>query len=222
MSLLAKIRCVWTMGRGVVRGLPEADTQRDPVELFDEWFAAAREAGIFLPEAMCLSTATPDGQPSSRMVLLKGHGPGGFDFYTNYQSRKAVEIEANAKVALCFHWAVLERQVRIEGVAERLSREESKRYFDTRPRGSRIGAWASRQSRTLQERSELEQRVKEYEQQFSADSGGGGDVPLPEFWGGYRVRPTTIEFWQGRADRLHDRLVFERDGPGWASRRLYP
>jgi len=217
MSLLAKIRCVWTMGRGVVRGLPEADTQRDPVELFDEWFAAAREAGIFLPEAMCLSTATPDGQPSSRMVLLKGHGPGGFDFYTNYESRKALEIEANANMALCFHWAVLERQVRIEGVAERLSREESKRYFDTRPRGSRIGAWASQQSRTLTERAELEQRVKEHEQRFA-----GEPVPLPGFWGGYRVRPTTIEFWQGRADRLHDRLVFERDGERWATRRLYP
>ncbi|NBC11073.1 MAG: pyridoxamine 5'-phosphate oxidase [Planctomycetes bacterium] len=219
MSLLAKIRCVWTMGRGVARGLPDAAARRDPMELFDEWFAAAREAGIFLPESMCLSTATPDGQPSSRMVLLKGHGREGFDFYTNYESRKAVEIEANARVALCFHWAVLERQVRVEGVAERLPSDVSKRYFDSRPRGSRIGAWASKQSRTLPERAELEQRVKQYEQQFS---GGGGAVPLPEYWGGYRVRPTTIEFWQGRADRLHDRLVFERDGEGWATRRLYP
>lgn len=217
MSLLAKLRCVWTMGRGVVRGLPEAQAQRDPIELFDEWFAAAREAGIFLPESMCLSTATPDGQPSSRMVLLKGHGPGGFDFYTNYESRKAVEIDANARVALCFHWAVLERQVRIEGVAERLPPEVSKRYFDSRPRGSRIGAWASKQSQTLAERAELEQRVKAFSQKYP-----GEQVPLPGDWGGYRVRPTAIEFWQGRADRLHDRLVFERDGEAWATRRLYP
>jgi len=217
MSLLSRIRCALTMGQGIVAGLPPASADRDPIELFDEWFAAAKKAGLLMPEAMCLSTATPDGQPSSRMVLLKGFGPQGFEFYTNYTSRKAVELDANPRVALCLSWTILERQVRIEGIAARMTPAESKPYFDSRPRGSRIGAWASKQSSTLPSREELEQRVEQYDKQFPGD-----DVPLPDHWGGYRVQPTAIEFWQGRLSRLHDRLVFERDGDQWSTRKLYP
>jgi pyridoxamine 5'-phosphate oxidase len=217
MSLKSFGRTIKTLGKGVVVGIPEAAADRDPMELFAEWFDAARESGIFLPESMSLATATPDGVPSVRMVLLKTVDERGFVFYTNYESRKAVEMEENPPAALCFHWGILERQVRIEGRAERVSQEESERYFATRARGSRIGAWASKQSEPLPDRSELEENVRRYDAEFS-----GVEVPLPPFWGGYLVRPIRIEFWQGKADRLHERLLFERDGDIWKAVRLYP
>ena len=217
MSLLAKLRTLLTFGQGVVRGLPDATADRDPIDLFREWFAAAQRSGIFLPEAMTVATATPEGAPSARMMLLKGVEAGGFVFFTNYESRKAAELAANPRAALVFHWAVLERQVRVEGNVERLSSGESEAYFRTRPRGSRIGAWASKQSRPLPDRAELEARVREHDARFA-----GGEVPLPPFWGGLRLMPERIEFWQGRLDRLHDRLRFERQAGGWRAVRLYP
>ena len=217
MSLKSNLRLIFSLGRGLVRGLPDADEGLDPVHLFGQWFEAARKAGVLLPEAMTLATASADGAPSARMVLLKGFGAEGFEFYTNLGSRKAHELTANPRAALCLHWAVLQRQVRIEGTVAPISRDSAAAYFRTRSRGSQVGAWASRQSRTLEERDVLERRVREMERRFE-----GGDVPLPEFWGGFRLDPRRIEFWQGRADRLHDRLVFQREGDGWSSRRLYP
>jgi pyridoxamine 5'-phosphate oxidase len=217
MSLLPKIRALFTLGQGVVRGLPDATADRDPLELFREWFAAAVAAGIFLPEAMTVATATAGGAPSARMMLLKGVEDGGFVFFTNYESRKGAELESNPRAALVFHWAILERQVRVEGTVARLDGAASAAYFRTRPRGSRIGAWASRQSAALADRAELEAQVREHEARFA-----GGEVPLPPFWGGFRLVPERIEFWQGRLNRLHDRLRFERAGTGWRAVRLYP
>lgn len=204
-------------GKGGSRVIPESAEARDPVDLFREWYAAAEDAGIPLPESMALATATAEGRPSVRMVLLKEVDQEGFVFFTNYGSRKASELEANPQAALCFHWGPLERQVRVNGPVTRVSREESEEYFQTRVRGSRIGAWASEQSRPLDRRETLEARVRAMEERF-----GEGEVPLPPYWGGYRVRPVAIEFWQGRDDRLHDRLMFEREGTGWTTRRLYP
>ncbi len=217
MSLKSSIRTIKTLGKGVVVGIPEAAADRDPVELFAAWFEAARESGLHLPESMSLATATPDGIPSVRMVLLKAFDQRGFVFYTNYESRKAKELEENPHASLCFHWNVLERQVRLEGTVERVSHEESVAYFSTRPRGSRIGAWASKQSEPLAERKELEERVRQYDAEYPGD-----DVPLPPFWGGYRLRPQRMEFWQGKADRLHERLLFQQEGDGWKTLRLYP
>ncbi len=217
MSLKSSLRTLVTLGQGVIQGIPEAAADRDPMELFKEWFTAAGESGIFMPEAMSLATATPDGAPSVRMVLLKTVDERGFVFYTNYGSRKAEELEANPRASLCFHWAILERQVRVEGPVERVSQEESFAYYSSRPRGSRIGAWASRQSKPLSARGELEERVRRFEEQYPGD-----EVPLPPFWGGYLLRPRVIEFWQGKASRLHDRLVFTRGDGGWRTMRLYP
>ena len=217
MSLRSSLKLALSLGRGLSRGLPDATGDRDPIELFGEWFAAARESGILLPESMTLATATRDGVPSARMVLLKDYGPDGFVFYTNYGSRKSRELADNPRAALCFHWAVLQRQVRIEGGTSRIPREEAEAYFRTRPRGSRVGAWASRQSEVLEKREDLEDRYAELEARFER-----GDVPLPEFWGGFRLDPDRIEFWQGRPSRLHDRLVFSRASEGWSARRLYP
>lgn len=217
MSLKSSLRTLVTLGKGVVQGIPEAATDRDPMDLFGEWFKAAEESGIFLAEATALATATPDGFPSVRMVLLKGADPRGFVFYTNYASRKATELDTNPQASLCFHWAVLERQVRIEGTVERVSKEESEAYYRSRARGSRIGAWASRQSDPLPSRGVLEERVQRFEKEYPGD-----EVPLPPFWGGYLLRPSRIEFWQGKADRLHERLVFTREGDSWTTTRLYP
>lgn len=189
----------------------------DPIELFGGWFEAAREAGIELPEAVALATATPDGVPSVRMVLLKGFDDRGFTFFTNYESRKAGELDTNPHAALCFHWKELDRQVRVTGAVRRVSEEESREYFVTRPEGSRLGAWASKQSRPLASRTELKGAVEAVRRRFE-DS----DIPLPPFWGGYRVVPDRIEFWQGRSDRLHDRIAFDRTGDGWNVVRLYP
>ena len=217
MSLKSHLRTIVTLGQGVVRGIPEAAADRDPIELFSDWFEVARESGILLPESMAVATSTPDGAPSVRMLLLKGVDERGFVFYTNYESRKAAELDANPKAALCFHWGILERQVRVEGRVERVQEEESRSYYATRTRGSRVGAWASKQSQTLGARAELAERVKRFDEAYP-----GSDVPLPPFWGGYLLRPDVIEFWQGKADRLHERLEFRRAGEGWATRRLYP
>ncbi len=205
------------MGKGVVTGLEDFRDAADPIELFSEWFDSAKESGIFLPEAMTLSTATPDGTPSSRQVLLKGYSADGFEFYTNYDSRKAAELDANPRASLLFHWAVLERQVRIEGTVKRMEKFESETYFKTRPRGSQIGAWASAQSSKLPARDELARHVDDIEKRFA-----GKDIPLPPNWGGYRLSQSRLEFWQGRLNRLHDRLVFESTDNGWNSHRLYP
>lgn len=217
MSLISRVRTIFTFGQGVVRGLPDARPDADPLDLFRRWYAAAERSGIAHPEAMALGTATPDGVPAVRMVLLKGVDERGFTFFTNYESRKGLELRDNPRAALTFYWAVLERQVRVEGTVSRLTEEESSAYFRSRPRGSRIGAWASRQSDVLETREVLERRVREYEARFP-----DGEVPLPPFWGGYRVAPAHIEFWQGRVNRLHDRLLFERTATGWTSARLYP
>ncbi len=217
MSLRSILRSLRTAGRGVLVGLPQAAEASDPFDLFDAWLRAAADAGIIEPTAMTLATATADGEPSARIVLLKEHGPAGFVFYTNYQSRKARDLSDNPRAALVFYWPVLARQVCVEGRVERVSREESERYFATRGRGSQLGAWASRQSEPLERRDELLTRFEEEKRRFD-----GHDVECPPFWGGYRLIPLRIQFWQGRADRLHDRVVFEpRDG-GWAGRRLNP
>lgn len=216
MSLKSTIKTALTLGQGLASGLPEAADDADPIDLFEAWFEAARESGILLPEAMTLATATPDGVPSARMVLLKQVDHDGFVFFTNYGSQKASELDANPHAALCFHWAVLQRQVRVSGTVGRVSEQESAEYFATRGHGSQIGAWASRQSQILESREELEERVR----QIAAEH--PNEVPLPPFWGGYRLTPERIEFWQGRADRLHDRLRFQREGQAWKTRRLYP
>jgi pyridoxamine 5'-phosphate oxidase len=198
-------------------GLAEADVAPDPVVQFRAWFRDALAADLHEPNAMTLATTTPDGGPSARTVLLKGYDERGFVFYTNYEGRKARELEANPLCALLFYWGELERQVRIEGRASRLSGEESDAYFAGRPRGSRLGAWASEQSRPVQDRSILEERVRALEAEYE-----GREIPRPPFWGGYRVEPDTIEFWQGRESRLHDRLVYHRSGRGWKIVRLQP
>ena len=195
----------------------DVDASTDPIELFGRWFDDVRHRGVELPEAVALATATRDAIPSVRMVLLKGVDEEGFTFFTNYESRKAGEMEENPRAALCFHWKELDRQVRVTGSVTRVSEEESRDYFVSRPEGSRIGAWASRQSRPLASREELERRVAEMRERFQ-----DGDVPLPPFWGGYRLRPDRIEFWQGRASRLHDRIAFDRTPTGWTTVRMYP
>ena len=192
--------------------LSEADLDRDPLRQFESWFDAAREAGVRAPEAMALATAAPDGAPSARMVLLKGADERGFAFFTSYESRKGSELEANPRAALLFYWEPLGRQVRVEGMVERVSAEESDSYFASRAPGSRAGAAASRQSRPLADRAELDRAVAAL----------GDDVPRTEWWGGYRVRPERYEFWQHRENRLHDRFLYERDGEEWSVQRLYP
>jgi pyridoxamine 5'-phosphate oxidase len=218
-TLKSHLQAILNLGRGVIAGMPDPTGTEEPMDLFREWYDTAEESGLFLPEAMTLATATPEGRPSARMVLLKESDARGFTFFTNYGSRKAGELDANPYAALVFHWAVLERQVRVEGRVSRVGEEESYEYFRTRPRGSRIGAWASSQSRPLPDRETLQARVQEAEARFA-----GEDVPLPPHWGGYRLVPEVIEFWQGRASRLHDRWVFRRSGPDepWSLTRLYP
>lgn len=217
MSVLRHIKAILTLGRGTLGGISELEAGDDPIALFREWFDDARDAGFLLPESMAVATATPDGRPSARMMLLKGVEDDGFLFYTNYGSRKAAELDENPRAALVFHWDVLERQVRVEGSVERLPNETSAAYFRTRSRGSQIGAWASRQSEKLESREVMERRFRRCEEEFR-----GEEVPLPDFWGGYRLRPVRIEFWQGRANRLHDRLEYRRSDRGWSVTRLYP
>jgi pyridoxamine 5'-phosphate oxidase len=217
MNLRAALRTLLTLGKGTMRGLPPLTAERDPIELFGEQFAAAAACGVLLPEAAALATVGADGKPSARMVLLKDFDRKGFVFFTNYESRKARDMQANPQVALVFHWASLQRQVRIEGTAEQISREESEAYFRTRPRGSQVGAWASDQSAILENRQLLESKARDIEQRY-ADA----DIPLPPLWGGYRLVPDQIEFWQGRIDRLHDRILFVSTEDGWRASRLYP
>lgn len=217
MSLKSTLRALFTTGKGVVRGLTEHEAGEDPVALFGRWFGEAREAGLYLPESMAMATAAGDGTPSVRQVLLKAFDERGFVIYTNFESRKGQEIAENPRAALAVHWPILQRQVRINGSVEKTTEEESRAYFSTRPRGSQLGAWASDQSAVLSGREELERRFRESKDRFQ-----GEDIPLPSFWGGYRVIPETIEFWQGRANRLHDRLRYTRSDGGWTVDRLYP
>jgi pyridoxamine 5'-phosphate oxidase len=190
----------------------------DPFDLFDTWFAEAREREPNDPNAMALATVDASGQPAVRMVLLKGHGPDGFVFYTNQQSRKADAIAANPRVALLFHWKSLRRQIRIEGPIGPVNGAEADAYFASRSRDSQLGAWASDQSRPLDDRATFEARFEEMKARFD-----GGDVPRPPHWSGYRVAPARLEFWQDRAHRLHERRLFTRDDRGgWNEGLLYP
>ena len=192
-------------------------TDTDPFLLFGEWFAEARTSEINDPEAMALATAGAEGRPSVRMVLLKGHGPDGFTFYTNEQSAKGEQMAANAQAALLFHWKSLRRQVRVEGPVERVADAEADAYFASRSRDSQLGAWASEQSRPLDSRATFEQRFERMQRDFE-----GRDVPRPPHWGGFRVIPNRIEFWSDRPHRLHERRLFTRSGHGWTEGLLYP
>jgi pyridoxamine 5'-phosphate oxidase len=199
-------------------GLRRADLHSDPLQQFGAWFAAALAADIRDVNAMSLATATPDGKPSVRIVLLKGFDERGFAFFTNYDSEKGNELEANPVAALVFYWVQLERQVRISGAVEKTSREDSAAYFHSRPLGSRLGAWASKQSEVVDARQVLDSRLTEMTERFE-----NGDVPLPPHWGGYRVKPDKMEFWQGRPNRLHDRFRYSRRADGtWQIDRLAP
>ena len=197
--------------------LDEKSIDRDPINQFKRWFDDAVASGMKLPEAMTLATATREGKPSARVVLLKDVDNDGFVFYTNYRSAKARDLEANPQAALVFYWSQFDRQVRVEGTVERVSTEESRAYFKTRPRESQIGAWASPQSNIIEKREVLEARVAELEQLY-----GDCEIECPEHWGGYRVKPTRIEFWKSRLGRLHDRIVYERAGENWKISRLAP
>lgn len=197
-------------------GLSEKDARPDPLHQFDIWFREALDAALPLPNAMTLATVTPEGAPDARIVLLKGLEHGGFAFYTNYGSRKARQLEARPAACLVFQWSELERQVRVAGVVEKVSAAESDAYFASRPLGARLSAWASPQSEPVASRDVLERQMKEMQALH------GEQPPRPPHWGGYRVLPRTIEFWQGRADRLHDRLLYTRGDSGWRIERLAP
>lgn len=199
--------------------LEESSCLRDPLAQFRVWMQEAREAKLKEPNAMTLSTVDAGGRPSGRIVLLKELTDTGFVFYTNYTSRKGREMDAVPRVALTFYWGELERQVRVEGTVGKVSREKSEQYFRGRPKGSRLGALVSHQSDILPGRAPLEKHLRELEEQYA----GSDDVPTPEWWGGYLVQPEAIEFWQGRENRLHDRLFFSRqDGNNWSLQRLSP
>jgi len=217
MSILSKIRCAFTLGQGLLVENKTLQTTDDPIEFFKVWLKEAEQSGIILPESMSVSSCTAEGRPSSRMVLLKEVDNKGFVFFTNYNSRKADELEENPFAALLFHWNMLQRQVRIEGRIERISMQASADYFHSRGRGSQIGAWASHQSDLLEDRETLVERVKMFEEKFKDQQ-----IPLPEFWGGYRVIPEKIEFWQGKADRLHDRFIYQPNNDSWDITRLNP
>jgi len=199
-------------------GLRRADLHVDPLQQFSAWFAAALAADIRDVNAMSLATATPDGKPSVRIVLLKGFDERGFAFFTNYDSEKGRQLEVNPHAALAFYWVQLERQVRISGPVERTSREDSAAYFHSRPAGSRLGAWASKQSEVVDARQVLDSRLTEMTERFE-----NGEIPLPPHWGGYRVKPDKFEFWQGRPNRLHDRFRYSRRADSaWQIDRLAP
>ncbi|MET3980607.1 pyridoxamine 5'-phosphate oxidase [Mucilaginibacter sp. UYP25] len=198
--------------------LNETDVNADPIRQFDKWFNEAINYKVHEPNAMTLATATLDGRPSARIVLLKGFSDDGFKFYTNYLSRKGKEIAKNPLGALIFHWGDMERQIRIEGTIEKLDKNYSEKYFHTRPKLSQIGAAASPQSQEINGREELEQKMAALELEYA-----DGDVPKPSYWGGYVLRPRLIEFWQGRRSRLHDRIVYKKtDNKNWKIVRLAP
>lgn len=200
------------------RGLDEDEAGPDPLALLARWFGDAVASGMHEPNAMVLATATSDGGPSVRTVLLKGVETRGLTFFTHYESRKAVEMAANPRASLLLPWHPVQRQVRLEGQAVRLTQAENEAYFALRPRGSQLGAWASPQSHQVPDRAFLQQRYEQMEARFAAVE----MVPCPPQWGGYRVEPQVIEFWQGRANRMHDRLRYDRDGSGWRCVRLAP
>jgi pyridoxamine 5'-phosphate oxidase len=212
MSSAERIRVEYTRG-----SLLESEVSPEPIAQFRRWFEAALAAEVPEPNAMTLATATIDGRPAARIVLLKTFDDRGFSFYTNFRSRKARELEANPRASLVVFWNALERQVRIDGRVERVSDAESDEYFAIRPLGARLGAWASGQSEVVADRAELEAMMAEIERRFP-----DGVVPRPPHWGGYRVVPEEVEFWQGRPNRLHDRLVYRRSPAAWSIVRLSP
>lgn len=195
----------------------EQDAHADPIEQFERWFQDARSEGSPLPNAMTLATCSSAGVPSARTVLLKDFDQDGFVFYTNYQSDKSADLEDNPLAALVFYWERLSRTVRITGPVTKVSRKETEEYFRSRPRDSQLGAWASRQSAVIESRQALHDRFADLKKQYA-----GQDVPTPPYWGGYRVAPTSIEFWQGQLSRLHDRLRYVRNDTGWTLERLAP
>jgi pyridoxamine 5'-phosphate oxidase len=199
------------------KGLSESDLDANPIHQFQKWFQEAAGANIADANAMTLATATADGVPSARVVLLKSFDERGFIFYTNYDGAKGKELAENPKAALVFHWKEIERQVRINGNVSKISQEESEKYFHSRPRGSQLSAWASHQSAVIDSRDFLEGKMKEYEKKFK-----GKEIPLPPYWGGFCVAPTLIEFWQGRPNRLHDRLRYTLKNRMWLVERLSP
>ncbi len=199
------------------RELSEANVDRNPFAQFQRWFDDAVGAHVHLPTAMALATATPTGGPSVRMVLLKGMDNRGFVFFTNFESQKADDLTKNPNASLLFHWGEMERQVRIDGSVERTTREETEQYFKTRPYESQLSAWASKQSTILPSRSELEKRFEEVRVRYPFD-----EVPPPPFWGGFRVIPIMVEFWQGRENRLHDRIRYRKEVEQWVIERLAP
>ncbi|WP_423198107.1 MULTISPECIES: pyridoxamine 5'-phosphate oxidase [unclassified Cupriavidus] len=212
MTQLADLRRQFVLG-----ALSETEVAADPISQFQRWFDEAVVAKMPDPNAMTLATVDADGQPSARIVLLKGLDASGFTFFTNYESRKGLDLLANPRAALLFHWVQLERQVRIEGEVRKVDEAESDAYFASRPLGSRLGAWASEQSREVASRAVLEQREADFRQRF------GDEPPRPPHWGGYRLMPNWIEFWQGRASRLHDRIGYRRQDDGsWRIVRLSP
>jgi pyridoxamine 5'-phosphate oxidase len=197
-------------------GLRRRDLHPEPIQQFNNWFQQAISAGVPEPNAMTLATVDAQGQPSSRIVLVKDIQPRGLSFFTNYQSRKGRELEQNPKAALTFFWAGLERQVCFRGACSKLSREESAAYYKSRPLGNRLGAWVSNQSTPIPDREFLEKRMEEISAKF------GEAPPLPDYWGGYLLTPVTVDFWQGRPSRLHDRFLYTRDGDSWKIERLSP
>jgi len=212
MSTVADLRREYTQG-----GLDKDSAHADPFTQFRTWFEQALEADLVEPNAMTLSTVDADGLPNARTVLLKAYDERGFVFFTNYESAKVKELEANPKAALLFPWLPLERQVKIRGTVERISSTESLKYFLSRPKGSQLGAWVSAQSSVISSRKVLEMKLDEMKRKFS-----DGKVPLPDFWGGVRVKPSSFEFWQGRPNRLHDRLQYTPQGDAWRIDRLAP